>query len=53
MNEPLPSGRAEGSKAFISDEDYKESLQLLYKKRGLNEFGIPTKATITKLGIEN
>ncbi len=51
MNEPLPSGRAEGSKAFISEEDYKKSLQLLYKKRGLDEFGIPTKEEIERLEI--
>ncbi len=52
MNEPLPSGRAKGSKAFISEEDYKKSLQLLYKKRGLDEFGIPKKEEIKRLGIE-
>jgi aldehyde:ferredoxin oxidoreductase len=43
MNEPLPSGRAKGSKAFISEEDYNKSLQLLYEKRGLDEFGVPRK----------
>jgi len=52
MQEPLPSGRAEGSKAFISEEDYNESLQSLYKKRGLDEFGVPTKDEIDKLNIE-
>ena len=52
MNEPLPSGRAKGSKAFISEEDYKESLQLLYKKRGLDEYGTPKIAELERLGIE-
>ncbi len=52
MNEPLPSGRAEGSKAFDSEEDFKKSLQLVYKKRGLDEIGIPKKEEIEKLGIE-
>ncbi|MHA1552420.1 MAG: aldehyde ferredoxin oxidoreductase family protein [Candidatus Heimdallarchaeaceae archaeon] len=52
MNEPLPSGRAKGSKAFISEEDYKKSLQLLYEKRGLDEFGIPTEEEIKRLNIE-
>ena len=52
MNEPLPSGRAEGSKAFDTEEDFKKSLQLVYKKRGLDEHGIPTKKEIENLGIE-
>ncbi|MCG3221233.1 MAG: aldehyde ferredoxin oxidoreductase C-terminal domain-containing protein, partial [Candidatus Heimdallarchaeota archaeon] len=53
MNEPLPSGRAKGSKAFISEEDYNKSLQLLYKKRGLDQSGIPTKGEIDRLEIED
>ncbi|MBY9001230.1 MAG: aldehyde ferredoxin oxidoreductase family protein [Candidatus Heimdallarchaeota archaeon] len=51
MNEPLPSGRAKGSKAFISEDDYNKSLQLLYRKRGLDEFGVPEAEEIKKLGI--
>ena len=51
MNEPLPSGRAEGSKTFDNEEDFKKSLQLLYKKRGLDEIGIPKKEEIEKLEI--
>jgi aldehyde:ferredoxin oxidoreductase len=52
MQEPLPSGRAEGSKAFISEEDYNKSLQSLYTKRGLDKFGIPTKEEIDRLEID-
>ena len=52
MNEPLPSGRAKGSKAFISEDDYNQSLQLLYKKRGLDEYGTPKISEIERLGIE-
>ncbi len=51
MNEPLPSGRAEGSKAFVSEEDFEKSLQLLYEKRGLDEYGVPTEQEIDKLDI--
>ncbi|MHA1200429.1 MAG: aldehyde ferredoxin oxidoreductase family protein [Candidatus Heimdallarchaeaceae archaeon] len=51
MNEPLPSGRAKGSKAFISEEDYNISLQLVYEKRGLDEYGIPKEEEVKKLGI--
>ena len=43
MNEPLPSGRAKGSKAFISEEDYSKSLQLLHEKRGFDENGVLTR----------
>ena len=53
MNEPLPSGRAEGSKAFDNEEDFKKSLQLLYKKRGLDEVGIPKKDEIKRLKIDD
>ncbi|MHA1419561.1 MAG: aldehyde ferredoxin oxidoreductase family protein [Candidatus Heimdallarchaeaceae archaeon] len=52
MNEPLPSGRAKGSKAFISEEDYKKSLQLLYEKRGLDKYGIPRDEELKRLGID-
>lgn len=33
LNEPLPSGSAAGSKAFVSGEDFKTGLQILYKMR--------------------
>lgn len=52
MNEPLPSGRAKGSKAFISEEDYNQSLQLVYEKRGLDEYGIPKEEELKRLGID-
>ena len=51
MNEPLPSGRAEGCKAFITEEDFKKSLQYFYSKRGLNQVGIPKNEIIEKVGI--
>lgn len=52
MNESLPSGRSKGSKAFISEEDYKKPLQLLYEKRGLDEYGIPREEELKRLGID-
>jgi len=51
MNEPLPSRRAKGSKAFINEEDYNKSLQFLYEKRGLDECGVPKQEELKKLGI--
>ncbi|MHA2246962.1 MAG: aldehyde ferredoxin oxidoreductase family protein [Candidatus Hodarchaeales archaeon] len=33
LNEPLPSGSAEGSKAFQSDIDFQNGLQIFYQKR--------------------
>ena len=33
LNEPLPSGCAEGSKAFQSQEDFQKGLQILYQMR--------------------
>ena len=53
MTEPLPSGRAEGSKAFINQEDYDNCLQYLYKKRGLDQSGIPTQEEIDRLEIDS
>ncbi len=45
MNEPLPTGRAKGMTAFISHQDFEESLTELYKQRGLDELGkVPEKA---------
>ncbi|TFG09256.1 hypothetical protein EU534_02340, partial [Candidatus Heimdallarchaeota archaeon] len=52
MTEPLPSGRAEGSKAFVDEDDYNKCLQLLYQKRGLDANGIPRKDELAKLGID-
>ncbi len=51
MEEPLPSGRAEGRTAFIDDEDFLKSRSLLYVKRGLDEKGYPTKEELDKLGL--
>ncbi|MCE7746781.1 MAG: hypothetical protein GPJ51_00160, partial [Candidatus Heimdallarchaeota archaeon] len=51
MEEPLPSGRAEGKTAFVDDEDFIKSRALLYKKRGLDEKGYPTTEELKKLGL--
>ncbi|UCG02525.1 MAG: aldehyde ferredoxin oxidoreductase family protein [Candidatus Heimdallarchaeota archaeon] len=39
LNEPLPSGSAEGSKAFQSDFDFQHGLSLLYQMRRCQENG--------------
>lgn len=52
MEEPLPSGRAEGKTAFVSEEDFIESRRILYEKRGLDAEGVPTVEELKKLRIE-
>ncbi|MFX0209704.1 MAG: aldehyde ferredoxin oxidoreductase family protein [Candidatus Hodarchaeota archaeon] len=39
LNEPLPSGSAEGSKAFQSEEDFKNGLRMLYQMRRCQDDG--------------
>ncbi|MFX0125696.1 MAG: aldehyde ferredoxin oxidoreductase C-terminal domain-containing protein, partial [Candidatus Hodarchaeota archaeon] len=39
LNEPLPSGCAEGSKAFQSEDDFKHGLKQLYQMRRCQENG--------------
>ncbi len=53
MKEPLPSGRAKGRTAFIDEEDFINSMQALYAKRGLDEEGYPTKEEMARLGIKS
>ncbi|MHA1668203.1 MAG: aldehyde ferredoxin oxidoreductase family protein [Candidatus Heimdallarchaeaceae archaeon] len=52
MTEPLPSGRAKGSRAFASVEDFEKSLDTLYKKRGLDIKGRPTKEELERLSLK-
>ncbi|MHA1167651.1 MAG: aldehyde ferredoxin oxidoreductase family protein [Candidatus Hodarchaeales archaeon] len=41
INEPLPSGSAEGCKAFVDSKDFNESLEKLYKLKNLDRWGYP------------
>ena len=52
MEEPLPSGRAEGKTAFVNEEDFIESRRILYEKRGLDAEGVPTVEELQKLRID-
>ncbi len=52
MKEPLPSGRAEGKKAFINEKDFTKSLRVLYEKRGLDKNGRPKSEELMKLEID-
>jgi len=47
MNEPLPSGTAKGTKAFVSEEDYQNTLSKFYQLRRCQENGelIPDEKT--------
>ncbi len=51
MEEPLPTGRAEGKTAFVDNEDFIKSRAKLYEKRGLDELGYPTKEELEKLDL--
>jgi len=52
MEEPLPSGRAEGKTAFVNEEDFIESRRILYEKRGLDKDGRPKEEEMKKLEID-
>jgi aldehyde:ferredoxin oxidoreductase len=51
MKDPLPTGAAAGSKAFQSEEDFKNGLRILYEKRHCQTNGDLTAEE--KLRIEN
>jgi len=51
MEEPLPSGRAEGSTAFKNEQDFIKSRAILYEKRGLDKDGFPIAEELERLGI--
>ena len=51
MNEPVPSGPAEGHKAFISKKDFEQCLDGYYELRGWNRNGEPTAETVKRLRI--
>jgi len=51
MSEPIPGGPTKGYTAFISPEDFEDSLSELYKRRGCDVDGRPTKTAIQKLGL--
>jgi aldehyde:ferredoxin oxidoreductase len=45
------TGKAEGQKAFIDQDDFEKSLDKYFKLRGWNSDGVPTKETIDELGL--
>ncbi len=50
--EPLPSGVAKGCTGFVSEDDLEASLDAYYRFRGWDSKGIPTKETISSLGLD-
>lgn len=52
MEEPIPSGRAKGCKAFVDEHDFNKSLDTLYEKRGINQDGTPKDEEINRLEIK-
>lgn len=53
MNESVPSGPAEGYKAFISKGDFEQCLDRYYELRGWNRNGEPIPDTLKRLGIKD
>jgi len=49
FTEPLTKGPLKGTK--LDKAKYESMLQMYYKKRGWDQRGIPTRATLTKLGL--
>jgi len=49
FTEPLTKGQFKGAK--LDKTKYEAMLQMYYKKRGWDQRGIPTKKTLTKLGL--
>ncbi|MFW9853502.1 MAG: aldehyde ferredoxin oxidoreductase family protein [Candidatus Thorarchaeota archaeon] len=49
LEEPLPTGRAAGSKAFVSLDDFKTGLQYLYKRRRCTQEGDLTQSEIERV----
>ncbi|CAD7771760.1 MAG: putative oxidoreductase YdhV [Candidatus Methanoperedenaceae archaeon GB50] len=52
LKEGLPSGVAQGCKAFISEEDKEQCLDEYYQLRGWDKNGIPKRETLKRLGID-
>ena len=46
-------GPAEGMKAFVDQEDFEKSLDAYYENMGWGNDGVPTTATIKKLGLDS
>jgi aldehyde:ferredoxin oxidoreductase len=51
MTDPIPSGIAKGS--YVSPEELDILLDSYYEARGWTQAGVPTKANLKKLGLEN
>ncbi len=49
--DPVPSGPLKGK--LLQREEYDELLDTYYRLRGWNDKGIPTKETLTRLGLED
>jgi aldehyde:ferredoxin oxidoreductase len=53
MDEPVPDGPTKGYTAFISQQDFDDSLTELYARRGCNAEGFPTTRTLRDLELTN
>jgi aldehyde:ferredoxin oxidoreductase len=51
MADPLPSGRAEGAVAFLSESDRHACLDKYYLLRGWEEDGVPAGEALRAAGV--
>jgi aldehyde:ferredoxin oxidoreductase len=51
MEEPIPNGPMKGLTAFVSQQDFEDSLTELYRLRGCDADGKPTTKALKKLGL--
>ncbi len=50
--QPIPVGPLEGEKAFRSREEEREAVKAYYQARGYDEYGVPTRETLKRLGLD-
>ncbi|MFX1562896.1 MAG: aldehyde ferredoxin oxidoreductase family protein [Promethearchaeota archaeon] len=53
MEEPIPNGPMKGLTAFVSQQDFEDSLTELYHLRGCDSDGKPTRKAIQKYGLNS
>ncbi len=53
MKEPIPNGPMKGLTAFVSQQDFEDSLTKLYRLRGCDSDGNPTRKALQKLGLSS
>jgi aldehyde:ferredoxin oxidoreductase len=53
MSDPIPNGPTEGFTAFVNQQDFDDSLSELYRRRGCDADGRPTKQALQELELSS